>query len=68
MKNPSLVTSLLGRRVRLREPAPGTRDCTGQIVTVYQDEQGMHYVLLVAGRLVHADSAAQFIVLEEDDW
>jgi len=67
MKNPSLVTSLLGR-VRLHEPASGTRDCTGQIVTVYLDEQGMHYVLLVAGHLIQADSANQFTVLDEEDW
>jgi hypothetical protein len=32
------------------------------------DGQAMHYVLLVAGRLVHADSASQFVVLEEDEW
>jgi hypothetical protein len=68
MKNPALVTSLLGRRVRLQEPSSGTRDHTGHIVTVYLDEQGMHYVLLVAGRLVQADSANQFTVLEEEDW
>ncbi len=68
MKNPALVTSLLGRRVRLHEPQSGTRDHTGHIVTVYLDEQGMHYVLLVAGRLVHAADAAQFTVLDEEEW
>ena len=68
MKNPALVTSLLGRRVRLQGPDPRAGDRTEQIVTVYLDEQGMHYVLLVAGRLVPVADAAQFTVLEEDDW
>jgi hypothetical protein len=68
MTNPALVTSLLGRRVRLHEPPTGTRDHAGQIVTVYLDEQGVHFVLLVSGQLVQADSANQFTVLQEEDW
>jgi hypothetical protein len=67
MNTSALATSLLGRRARLHEAVPGTRDCTGQIVTVYLDEEGVHYVLLVGGRLVHADSPSQFTVLEELD-
>ena len=68
MNQTALATSLLGRRVRLQEPAPGTPERTGQIVTVYLDERGVHYVLLVAGRLVPAGSASQVTVLDEPDW
>jgi hypothetical protein len=68
MNHPALATSLLGRRVRLHEPAPGTPDRTGQIVTVYLDEQGLHYVLLVGGSLVQAENSSQFTVLDEPDW
>jgi hypothetical protein len=68
MNNSSLATALLGRRARLHEPPNWARDPTGEIVLVYLDDRGMHYVLLVAGRLVQADSATQFTVLEEADW
>jgi hypothetical protein len=64
MNSSTLATGLLGRTVRLHEPPPEGRERTGQIVTVYADDQGMHYMILVAGRLVEAD-AARFTILDD---
>jgi hypothetical protein len=64
----SLVTTLLGRRVRLHKPPPGARSEDGEIVTVYLDGQGMHYVVLVSGQLLQVESSAGFTVLREPDW
>jgi hypothetical protein len=66
MNSSTLATGLLGRSVRLHEPPPEGKGRTGQIVTVYADDHGMHYVLLVAGRLVEAD-ATHFMILDDHD-
>ena len=65
MNSATLATNLLGRRVRLhRRPEQCATDC-GQIATVYIDNRGMHYVLLIEGRLVPVDDGSEFTVLED---
>jgi hypothetical protein len=64
----SLATNLLGRRVRLRERPQGAQSDTGRITTLYVDAEGLHYVVLVEGRLVHVENGNQLTVLEDDDW
>ncbi|HJT76161.1 MAG TPA: hypothetical protein VJ739_03075 [Gemmataceae bacterium] len=65
MKSSTLATNLVGRPVRLRERRPDCPADTGQIATIFIDEQGMHYVLLVGGRLVQVDDPAAFTVLDD---
>jgi hypothetical protein len=64
----SLATNLLGRRVRFRERPQGVRTDTGQITALYVDAEGLHYVILVEGRLVHVANGDQLTVLEDNDW
>jgi hypothetical protein len=52
-----------------RPPAPeaGQRpDRYGEIATVYADERGVHYIILLGGRLVPVEDEGQFIVLPEE--
>jgi hypothetical protein len=67
MNGTALATSLLGRRVRLTTQPAGAKPDEGVIVTVYLDAEGMHYVVLVGGRLRNVP-AEQFTVLEHPDW
>jgi hypothetical protein len=66
--NFSLATNLLGRRVRLRERPPGARRDTGRITTLYLDAEGLHYVILLEGRLIQVDDSDELTVLEDSDW
>jgi hypothetical protein len=68
MHGTSLATSLLGRRVRLHTSPPETRTDEGVIVTVYMDAEGMHYVVLMDGRLVNVADGGQLTVLRDPDW
>jgi hypothetical protein len=68
MSGTTLATSLLGHRVRLASPPAGSSADQGRIVTVYLDAEGMHYVVLVEGRLVNVPDGEQFTVLPERDW
>ena len=68
MNGAALVTSLLGRRVRLATAPAGTKADEGAIVTVCLDAEGMHYVVLVGGRLVNVAAADQLTVLEDPRW
>ncbi len=68
MSGTALATSLLGRRVRLAAAPAGQKAGEGAIVTVYLDAEGMHYVVLVDGRLVNVAAGDQLIVLEESEW
>jgi hypothetical protein len=68
MNGTALATSLLGRRVRLAAPPAGTETDEGVIVTVYLDAEGMHYVVLVGGRLVGVAAADQLTILQESPW
>jgi hypothetical protein len=45
----------------------GVRAGEGAIVTVYVDAEGMHYVVLVGGRLVNV-AADQLTVLDDREW
>ena len=67
MSGTVLATSLLGHRVRLASPPAGLSTDLGRIVTVYLDAEGMHYVVLVEGRLVNVADGDQFTVLPERD-
>jgi hypothetical protein len=67
MSGTALVTSLLGHPARLHSPPPGSSTDRGRIATVYLDADGMHYVVLVAGRLVNVADGDQFTVLPERD-
>jgi hypothetical protein len=67
VQSSALVTTLLGRRVRLHQPPPGARSEDGEIVTVYLDGQGMHYVVLMNGQLLQVEGAAGFTVLRDPD-
>ena len=67
MSGSVLVTSLLGHRVGLASPPPGASTDRGRIVTVYLDAEGMHYVVLVEGRLVNVAGGDQLVVLPERD-
>jgi hypothetical protein len=67
MNASALATALLGRRVRLTATPADLRAVEGVIVTVYLDTDGMHYVVLVDGRLVHA-TADDLTVLEHPNW
>ena len=67
MSATSLATCLLGRRVRFNEPPAGTKPAEGVIVSVYIDTEGMHYVVLVDGRLVHVADGSQLTVLRMPD-
>jgi hypothetical protein len=62
-----LATNLVGRRVRLSEPPAGTKTAEGVIVSVYLDAEGMHYVVLVDGRLVNVPNGSQLTVLRMPD-
>jgi hypothetical protein len=62
MTGSALATSLLGRRIRLTTAA-GEQKTEGQIVTVYLDAAGLHFLVLVAGRLKEV-TAEQFTVLD----
>jgi hypothetical protein len=64
MNSATLATNLLGRPVRLRERPVGLDSDTGQIAMIYIDSGGLHYLLLVAGRLVQVDRPEQFVVLD----
>ncbi len=66
MEGTALATSLLGRRVRLAA-GPGGAKAEGVIVTVYLDAEGMHYVVLVDGRL-KTTGGDQLTILPEPDW
>jgi hypothetical protein len=68
MQHAALATNLLGRRVRLHQKPDGAPTATGEIATVYLDERGLHYVLLLGGRLVRAEDEGQFTVLPEEEW
>jgi hypothetical protein len=68
MQNAALATALLGRRVRLHHKPEGAETTTGEIATVYADGRGLHYVILLGGRLVRVEDEGQFTVLPEDDW
>jgi hypothetical protein len=67
MSGTTLVTSLLGHPVRLASPPPGSSTDRGRIVTVYLDAEGMHYVVLVEGRLVNVADGDKLVVLPERD-
>ncbi|HEV3256981.1 MAG TPA: hypothetical protein VG013_08895 [Gemmataceae bacterium] len=68
MNGSSLVTNLLGRRVRMHGRPPGAEAHTGTITTVYLDRQGFqHYVILLDGRLVDVEGNESFIVLDDAD-
>jgi hypothetical protein len=62
-----LATNLLGRRVRLSEPPVGTTKVEGVIASVYLVAEGMHYVVLVDGRLVLVPDGSQLTVLRLPD-
>jgi hypothetical protein len=64
----SLLTNLLGRRIRFHEPPEGAQRKTGQIATVYVDGDGMHYVVLIDSRLIHVADGAAFTVLDDPDY
>ena len=68
MISSSLATNLLGRRVQLHEPPAGAATDTGRVATVYFDARGMHYVVLLDGRLVEIEDGGRFTVLEDSDW
>jgi hypothetical protein len=65
MNSATLATNLLGRPVRLRERPAGVDGDTGQMALIYIDAHGLHFVVLIAGRLVQVDRPDQFTVLEE---
>jgi len=67
MSGTTLVTALLGHRVRLASKPAGLSTDLGRIVTVYLDAEGMHYVVLVEGRLVNVANGDQITVLPERD-
>jgi hypothetical protein len=67
MSGTTLATALLGHRVRLASIPPGSSTDLGRIVTVYLDAEGMHYVVLVEGRLVNVPDGNQFTILPERD-
>ncbi len=67
MNASAVATALLGRQVRRTAAPAGLRAVEGVIVTVYPDTEGMHYVVLVDGRLVHA-TAHDLTVLEHANW
>jgi hypothetical protein len=67
MSGTTLATALLGHRVQLASPPPGLSTDRGRIVTVYLDAEGMHYVVLVEGRLVNVPDGNQLSVLPERD-
>jgi hypothetical protein len=52
-------------RVRLHRRPEGCATEVGQISTVFIDDQGMHYVVLVEGRLIHVEKSSDFSVLED---
>ncbi len=68
MSGTFLATSLLGHRVRLASPPADLSTDQGRIVTVYLDAEGMHYVVLVGGRLVDVADGGQLHVLPDPDW
>jgi hypothetical protein len=65
MNSATMATNLLGRPVRLVERRVGVETDTGQIALIYIDDRGMHYVLLVAGRLIEVDRPEEFRVLDD---
>jgi hypothetical protein len=65
MNSATLATNLIGRPVRLRERPAGCSTDTGQITTVYINSEGLHYILLVGGRLVTVADPAAFTVLDD---
>ncbi len=67
MASTAIATILLGRRVRLHGRAGDAKVCEGTIVCVYLDD-GLHYVIMVDGRLVDVADASQFIVMPETEW
>lgn len=64
MNSASMATNLLGRSVRLKQQPEGCRTCEGSITLVSIDAEGVHFLLLVDGHLITADSADEFTVLE----
>jgi hypothetical protein len=60
----TIATNLLGRPIRLCERPAGCSTDTGEIATVFIDAGGVHYVLLVGGRLVQVEDPAAFVVLD----
>ncbi len=64
MNSATMATNLIGRPIRLRERPAGCSTDEGQIATVFIDSHGMHYVLLVDGRLLTVDDPAAFTVLD----
>jgi hypothetical protein len=66
MNSATLATNLLGRPVRLRERPVGFDRDTGQIALIYIDSEGLHFLLLISGRLLRVDKAEQFVVLDEN--
>jgi hypothetical protein len=67
MSGTTLVTALLGHRVRLASRPPGSETDQGRIVTVYLDAEGMHYVVLLEGRLVNVPDGDQLTVIPDRD-
>ncbi len=65
MNSATMATNLIGRPIRLRERPADCATDTGQIATIFIDSGGMHYVLLVDGRLVTVDDPAAFTVLDD---
>lgn len=64
MNSASMATNLLGRPVRLRDHPEGTGADTGTIVLVAIDEQGVHFLVLVGGRLVRVEGVDQLTLLD----
>jgi hypothetical protein len=63
MNSASMATNLLGQSVRLRERPVGCESDEGTIALVAIDTRGVHFLILVGGRLVLVDSADQLTVL-----
>jgi hypothetical protein len=59
-----MATNLLGRPVRLHEAPPGGQDAEGRIALVAIDEQGIHFLVAVDGRLVYVDRPEKLEVLD----
>jgi hypothetical protein len=59
-----MATNLLGRAVRLRETPAGCDSDRGYIALVSIDNQGVHFLIEVGGRLIPVDSCDKIVVLQ----
>ena len=64
MNSASMATNLLGRSVRLTKPPEGCRTDSGTIALVSIDDRGVHFLVLVDGRLVLITDCADLVIVD----